>query len=659
MKTRRMSSNQGSPLQAGSRSTTAALVLASLTLLAAGCVVDGDAVDYMNDSFVTDGFQATNPPEITPGPGCYVDRFHQPDAQITRKIDILFMVDTSGSLVEERGGIADGIDAFVGALPANVDFRIGVMTGHSSGSSWSGKLYRKGGSYPYVYDSQTMDLATIRTKLHTTLTLNMPNDNSADGGEEGMVSMNRAMDDDRLELARGQGFFRDDAALAVVFVSDENDICAIYPDGVTPVPDPQGIENVAHAQHCTRMAPAKMDGTTVIAPEHMETITADLVVGKLKALKGDMPLVVSAAVYANPATVPQVGENEVGYGLIDMAQIAHGVVIDLATGQYSDGLAQVGTLASIKMNLQTDFVLTHGNVDSNSLQINVDGVGTADYDYDSEVNTVAVAHPGGPLSTIDISYCEMPPAPPVVGGVDAGCSAGSFAAKSQIKVGMTNDPAEGSQATILSGLALIGVTPTVYTDSQIIAGVPQADGITVMIVARKAVVSPVSPDWVTAVRALATSGVSILAEYDGGALVFSQFNGLNTAFTGHMPPSLALFDGNAAGGGLLLPVSASTMSITDHSDPLMAGISADTVTSGLRTAFAITDFNSTWLHPSANFTSTGFSNLVPAGTFPAVMSGRCGGGRVAIVMMNQLQALGSSADVRTLFNNSFHWLAGQ
>jgi len=637
----------------------AALVLASLALLAAGCVVDGDAVEYMDQSFVTDGFHSVDPPEVTPGPSCHVDRYHQPDAQITRKIDILLMVDTSGSLVEERGGIADGIDAFVGALPSNVDFRIGVMTGHSSGSSWSGKLYRKGGSFPYVYDSQTMDLATIRTKLHTTLTLNMPNDNSADGGEEGMVSMNRALDDDRLALAKGQGFFRDDAALAVVFVSDENDICAIFPAGVTPVVDPQGIENVAHVRDCNRMAPAKMDGTTVIAPAHQETITADLVVAKLKALKGDMPLVVSAAVYADPATVPHVGENEVGYGLLDMAQIAHGVVIDLATGQYSDGLASVGTLASIKMNLQTDFVLTNANVDPNTLQINVDGVGTAGYDYDSEVNTVQVSHPGGPLSTIDISYCEQAPPPPVVGGVDTSCSAGSFAAKSQTKVGMTSDPAEGSQTTILTGLGLIGVTPTVYTDSQIIAGVPQADGITIMIVARKAVVTPVTAAWVTAIRALAISGVSILAEYDGGALVFSQFNGLNAAFTGHMPPSLALFDGNAAGGGLLLPVSASAMNVTDHSDPLMAGISANTVTSGLRTAFAITNFNSDWLHPSASFTSTGFSNLVPAGTFPAVMSGRCGGGRVAIVMMNQLQALSSSADVRTLFSNSFHWLAGQ
>ncbi|HTL12710.1 MAG TPA: hypothetical protein VL588_09500, partial [Bdellovibrionota bacterium] len=267
---------------------------------------------------------ATTPPPA-PEPACYQQHFVQPEAHVTRKIDLLFVTDTSESLSDERGAVADGIDAFVAALPSNVDYRIGVMTGHSAGSSWSGKLYRKG-SNPYVLDSQTMDLPTIRSQLHDTLTMAMPGDHASDGGEEGMVSINRAMDDNRMALAKSLGFFRDDAALAVVFVSDENDICAVYPEGVTPVADPDGLEGTAHAHDCSRVAPPHEVDGVVVTPQHHEDITAELVVNKLRALKGGMPLVVGAVIYTDPSTVPHEGENEVGYGYKDMVELAGGVL---------------------------------------------------------------------------------------------------------------------------------------------------------------------------------------------------------------------------------------------------------------------------------------------------------------------------------------------
>src|SRR5690606_11712196 len=155
---------------------------------------------------------------------CFLERSVQPEAEITRKIDLLFVTDTSGSLDEERAGIAEGIDGFVAALPAEVDYQVGVVLGHSSKSSWSGRLYRKD-SDPLVLSSSELSLSDIRKHLKRKLT-RTAGDWYADGGEENFYSLWRALDDDRLQESRAAGFFREDAALAVVFISDENEICS-------------------------------------------------------------------------------------------------------------------------------------------------------------------------------------------------------------------------------------------------------------------------------------------------------------------------------------------------------------------------------------------------------------------------------------------------
>ena len=122
---------------------------------------------------------------------CTYDRFQQPAGLVTDKVDLLFVVDTSGSLDEERAGIADGIDGFVGALPPSVDFRIGVMLAHSGHSSHGGKLYRRSGN-PWVLDSQALTLDQIRTKLRNTLG-SPPGENRTDIGTAWAIGYTKAL----------------------------------------------------------------------------------------------------------------------------------------------------------------------------------------------------------------------------------------------------------------------------------------------------------------------------------------------------------------------------------------------------------------------------------------------------------------------------------
>lgn len=322
-------------------------------------------------------------------PKCYEDLYIQPDFEITKKIDILFITDSSGSLDDEKAGIVAGIGKFISQLPADVDFQIAVTLGHGSSSIHSGKLYQSSNNEGYVL-SKSLGIPAIQQKLGYKLQ-NQPSDNYSDGGEEGLYSLSNLISDQKFSVAQSQGFFRNDAALAVIFVADENDICAVYPAGVVPVPDPQKSEDAAKAKDCGG-------------------ITVDGLYAKLKQRKADLPLVVAGMIYTNPLTVPKVGENEVGYGYTDLISISKGLAVDLASSDYAKGLESIGATVTKRLNLLTDFKLKYDNIDQNSIVVKVDG-NVVKHTYVSLANEVKidVAVAGTAKSKISVYYCESLP----------------------------------------------------------------------------------------------------------------------------------------------------------------------------------------------------------------------------------------------------------
>ena len=203
----------------------------------------------------------------------------------------------------------------------------------------------------------------------------------------------------------------------VVFVADENDICARYPEGVTPVPDPDGYEVTAFASMCHRRAPAQFENGVQVSPAVDEDITPGLVVGKLRALQGERPLLVAGILYSNTATVPSAGENEYGYGYMETIAAGNGIAVDLALGHVEEGLERIGTLASVKLDLMTEFALTGSPIDESSIRVSVDAVETA-FQYSSATSEVHLDadNAGGSLSTIDIEYCLAMPGEPACTG---------------------------------------------------------------------------------------------------------------------------------------------------------------------------------------------------------------------------------------------------
>lgn len=193
------------------------LLVSILCLYLTSCVPtpeeDAEVKEELDDSFVIGEGAQVDPP----APNCFKDVYEAPKESITRKLDILIIPDTSASIKEERKRIAEGFDYFVGALPSEIDFNVGVILGHSEKSNKSGKLYKKNSKDPLVLKSSVLSIDKIKEAL--SLKIHKPKtDGASDGGEMGMASLLNALEGNNLAALKANGLLRDDAALAVIFV---------------------------------------------------------------------------------------------------------------------------------------------------------------------------------------------------------------------------------------------------------------------------------------------------------------------------------------------------------------------------------------------------------------------------------------------------------
>ncbi|HUP57821.1 MAG TPA: hypothetical protein VM598_10245 [Bdellovibrionota bacterium] len=297
-------------------------------------------------------------------------------------LDLIFVTDTSGSLDGERKAIADGVDRFIEELPTDVDFRIGVILGHGSKSNHSGRLWH-GSGQAVTMDSTRMSVRQIQNHLRAALTSG-PGDSNSDGGEEMLYSFNKAITTNLAENRR-KGLFRTDAALAVIFISDENDICS---PGTVRDPDEQ--EPKAFARDCAGITPQS-------------------VLAAVKSLQGNRPFNLSAIAYTNPATVVRSGENELALGIVDLVKLANGFLADLASRDFDRALADIGKLTATKLILKTEFKLTRTNVNAASIKVTVDGKPVA-HVYQASINEVHIqaVDAGGLGSVVVITYSQNP-----------------------------------------------------------------------------------------------------------------------------------------------------------------------------------------------------------------------------------------------------------
>lgn len=216
---------------------------------------------------------------------------------------------------------------------------------------------------------------------------NLPDDYYSDGGEEGLYSLSKALDETNLAASKALDFMRPDADLAIVFIADENDICFRYPASITPAPDGDKLEAPAFARDCANFFP-------------------ETVYDKVRLHMQGRPLVISGILCNNAKTMGIKGvEDEIGYGYLDLIKLNKGLSVDLAVADFHKGLKDIGSLTTKRIKLISEVKMKYNkNIDPASLIATIDGKKVS-----AEINN-GVIELGDELgissSLVQFKYCE-------------------------------------------------------------------------------------------------------------------------------------------------------------------------------------------------------------------------------------------------------------
>lgn len=329
------------------------------------------------------------------GPACTVDKFRQ-DGQYEylRKVDILFMADHSGSMLDNWEKVVVNLQELVKEIPGDVDVQYGVILGDVG--AWSGKLYSYGNA-PRVLSNQTMTTEAIGAALFDSFAHAM-NIEDPSSGEAVFYSLQEAVTT-QLKANQALGFFRPDAALAVVMVSDEQEIGSPFPavqaPGLPPRCDTAFEDNVKKRYYDAK------------------GITVDTAYAAVKAAKGDMPFGAHALVnitkedlFVNNSPLRSCLYESLGYGFFDMAKKTGGALYSIKV-DFGKSMAVLGQAIRKDLTLTHDFKLSKPaeQVDAATIQATVDGRRVA-HRYEPAVATVRLEDAGQPNSAIEIAHCE-------------------------------------------------------------------------------------------------------------------------------------------------------------------------------------------------------------------------------------------------------------
>lgn len=210
-------------------------------------------------------------------------------------VDILFVIDDSGSMDLHQANLAKNIDQFIGQLSANaiLDWRVGVVN-----SSSFPKGYGTLRGTPNFVDKTT-------PQFETRMRQNLIVGTNGDPEEVFIQAVTTAVSPTSV-LGKNAGFFRPDALLAIFIITDTED---------------HGTVNPTDA------------------------------VAALKAFKGgDADRLLAYAVLANPRSLNCKGEGEEPYRIREFVNALNGKLFDLCDPQFGNNLAAVG--ADIVENIE-------------------------------------------------------------------------------------------------------------------------------------------------------------------------------------------------------------------------------------------------------------------------------------------------------------------
>lgn len=278
------------------------------------------------------------------------------------KIDILFVVDDSGSMSDNQKNLGQNFKSFIQlAKTFNVDFQLGVTTTDVSGSGnpFGGGQFAPGelrGS-PKIMTNNTPNIETIFQQ-----NVNVGTNGSAT--EAGLEAARLALSHPLITTGTNKGFLRTDASLAIIAVSDE------------PDQSPQPVQFYINFF------------MNIKGVRNVDMFRFSAVIGYDPATKQN-------SCSANGASASSSGR------YLAVANATRGVAASICV-DWANTLQQLGALS---FGLRSQFFLSRP-ADPQSVQVKVDGndVPSTEWTYDGNSNSVTFKTPPKAGSTITVNY---------------------------------------------------------------------------------------------------------------------------------------------------------------------------------------------------------------------------------------------------------------
>lgn len=261
----------------------------------------------------------------------WVDSITQPST--SNGIDILWVIDPSGSMNDDAPRILSGITAMIEALPLNVSWRLAIIAADPNTSKVTTE-------FPLLPGDGTVEAQSMYS--------------SAVYGhyEKGFDGLYAYMVDNSFSTS----WMRDDAALLVVFVSDEEEQSTV----------------LGTVSEFTSWYQALRTSVYVAAVNHLDPNVSE----------------------CNLRTI------DIGYRYMEAANYFNGQIIDICSGDWSAGVQD----ATAQIQPYSSIELTHVPVYADQIFVFVDGNVWPYWSYNSATNEINFSAVPGEGALIEIAY---------------------------------------------------------------------------------------------------------------------------------------------------------------------------------------------------------------------------------------------------------------
>lgn len=245
-------------------------------------------------------------------------------------VDILWVIDGSVSMANEQANVAAGAEDFVAQLEGSgMDFHLGIVSMDvDRENAMAGALLGN----PAVLTPTTPDYQAI---FQETVQIGITGSDKERGLEAAVRAVSAPLTD-----TRNAGFMREDASLAVIFLTDEND-CSDF----------GALSDDSTGEDCY--------GSEAPLVPVVE------IVGMFRDVKGDQQVTLSGII--GPA---QQACDDSTYGLRyeTAIKLSSGVAADICQPDYTDVMGDLGLVAS---GIVDTFQLEH-NADADTIEVSMD-----------------------------------------------------------------------------------------------------------------------------------------------------------------------------------------------------------------------------------------------------------------------------------------------